>query len=245
MKDQRTLRQLQSELRRVVAELVDPIERRVIREDRSVTTHRAPSLVEQLRQALAHGGETGKASGRHTTEPVRLTAADLLRQLEREAAELHYNAMVADADPVSRLRATAAIAGRWADVDRVAWVVEVLRGWSNRIKGLLDPPRQWNIAAACPACGAGMVWREDPSGDGHVQVPALQVDGHNGCVCLACGHCWPPAHLELLEAVLARAQEEIPRPRLRSGTTGNGGWVNTWTPEEDGQSEAALSGDTP
>ncbi|AIJ26376.1 DUF7341 domain-containing protein [Amycolatopsis methanolica] len=238
MTDQRTLRALQGELRRALAALVDPIERKIVREDLTTTTHHAPSLLEQLDQALAHGGETGKASGARTTEPLRLAAADLRRQVERAAAELHYNAMVADADPVSRFRAAAAIAGRWADGDRVAWVVHELQYWAAQINNLLDPPRQLHMAAACPACGAGMVWRGDQE-HGHVQVPALQIDPERGCVCLACQHCWPPANFELLREVLEQQDQAQPsRPRLRSGAEGNGGWTGTIRPiEEDDQHE--------
>lgn len=233
MNDQRTLRQLQDELRRTVAELVDPIPRTVIRDDQTTTTHVAPSLIEQLRQALAHGGETGKAGGSSVGEPLRLAAADLMRKLERESAELHYNAMVADADPVSRLRATAAIASRWAEVDRVAWVVAALRRWTERIRDLIDPPRQLHLTAACPACGAGMVWREDSERGEVVQVPALHIDGTNGCVCLACRHTWPPANLELLSQVLEQEQARTPRPRLQSGATGNVGRPGTHPSPDD------------
>ncbi|EMD22905.1 DUF7340 domain-containing protein [Amycolatopsis azurea] len=216
----KNLRQWQDELASLAAKLTDPITLKVIRDDLTTTTHTKPGLLEQLRQAHAHGGETGKASGSSPGAPIRVAAADLQRNLDREAATLHFNTLVQDADVVSRIRAAAGIAGRWADVHRVANAVLELRYMVERIEELLDPPRRLHIAAACPACGQGMVWRLDPSTGELVQAPALALDARTGCTCLGCGQVWGPENLEFLQGVLT--VEQTQRPRLRSSAEGNG-----------------------
>ena len=119
--------------------------------------------------------------------------------------------------------ATAAMAGRWSDPYAIDAITHKLRMWIRAIEGLLDPRPQAHLTAPCPACGERMVWR-DAAGE-LVQVPALQVDVRDGCVCLACGHRW---HGESGMAVLAAVIDAAPPPpraRLRSSTDGNGGWT--------------------
>jgi hypothetical protein len=99
-----------------------------------------------------------------------------------------------------RIKALVAIAGRWTDPGMVARALDYLKRWKVDINNLLDPPRQLTVTAPCPACDTLKVLKEV---DGEiVKVWALTVDGTKGCTCLACGHNWPLANLELLAGTL-------------------------------------------
>jgi hypothetical protein len=98
-------------------------------------------------------------------------------------------------------RAIPGHAAGWTDVAELAALARSLTTVANLIRAVLDPPRRYHVAAACPACGVRMVLRPDAYGD-HVLTPTLVVDGTEGCTCLACGQTWPPERLEHLALVL-------------------------------------------
>jgi hypothetical protein len=201
----RELHRAQAQARAVAAELVDPDVREQPRDDGTVTRHIGPSLLAQLRAAVATGSESGRVVRSRAGLPMVLCAAalDLVHEIESETALWWPREHAAEA----RIRAVTAAAGRWTDMDLVARLVAQMRSWAAAIRAYLDPPRRLHIAAACPACDVRMVHRRDDTG-AMVLVPVLQVDGDTGCVCLACRHHWPTTHLELL----ARALDCAPLP---------------------------------
>jgi hypothetical protein len=223
----REIRALVDELRRAVADLADPITRKVLRDDGSTTTHTAPSLLAQLQDAVGNSGGRGGVARKGAPLPISPEATDLLAELSYGAAAMHYNALQHDhADAAVHVRSTANIAARWTDWNALAQVVQQLQLWAHAIRALLDPPQRLHIAAPCPRCGERVVWRE--SGGELVQVPVLQIDSENGCVCLACNHQWPPGKLGHLKLSMAVMGTDLPRPRLRSSAEGNGGrWTET------------------
>lgn len=223
----REVRALVLELRQAVADLVDPIGRKVLRDDGTATAHVAPSLLDQLQDAVGNSGGRGGVARRDVPMPISAAARDLLTAVTFGAADMHYKAIRRDCpDLADQVRATAAIAGRWTDWQAIIRVVEQLHAWAHEIRELLDPPRRMHVAAPCPACSERMVWRE-AAGD-VVQVPALQLLDDLECVCLACGHRWPPSKLGHLKLSMAVMGTDKPRPPLRSSAEGNGGrWTET------------------
>lgn len=196
-----SLQQLQDNLRALARELCDGIDRPVLDDETGqITLHPVPPLLEQLRDAVGHSGESRRSSGR-TSLPLNPDALDSLSRIEADAAELHRHAMTQDGISVdARIRAIVAIAGRWTNPGMVGAALEHLRRFVHEIQTVLDPPRRYELTAPCPACGVRTVWREQ---DGeNIRVPALTVDGKVGCMCLACRHVWPPAQLEHLALVL-------------------------------------------
>lgn len=198
---ERSLRDLQDELRGVAAELTQPIPRAVHRDDNTVTRHQLPSLLDQLRSAVENGSESGRAGGKRGNPlPINAAATDLLSVIEEDATALHLEALRLEFGPDERIKALVALAGRWTDPGMVARALAYLKRWQAEINTLLDPPRKWTLTAPCPACDTVKVWREVDGED--VQVPALTVDATTGCSCLNCGHRWPLANLELLAGAL-------------------------------------------
>jgi hypothetical protein len=200
MNDQRNLRSLHDEVRQLARELTQVTTRKVIRDDHTTTAHDLPPLMQQLREAVATGSESGKGRSSGSPSPVSVDAVDLLAQIDTDIAALYVRAIQKDSEPEERILAIAGIVGRWTDVTAVSAAADYLRLWAQEIRTFFDPPRRLHVAAACPACNARMVWREL---DGQqVQVPALQVDGTIGCTCLACRHVWPTTQLEHLARVI-------------------------------------------
>jgi hypothetical protein len=198
----KSLHDLQDELRSVAKELTEPIPRAVVREDRSVTRHKLPSLLDQLRSAVGNGSESGRAGsvGRGNPLPINADATEMLAHIAEDATALHIAALAVDFTPEERIRALTALAGRWTDPGQVAQALKWLKKWQVDINNLLDPPRQLTVTAPCPACDTLKVWREV---DGEpVKTWALTVDATKGCTCLACGHNWPLANLEVLAGAL-------------------------------------------
>lgn len=215
MTDARTLRSLHDEVRTVAHELADTFQRKVIREDRTTTTHALPPLIEQLRAAKATSRGRGKGLG-GTPLPIDPDAVELLHRIETDARRLHVIAHAThhdiDAARARRavpprgveadIRGIAAFAGLWAEQARVETVLRYLRGWHTEILALLDPQSRLAIAARCPDCDTRMVWRPDSTGQ-LVQTDALVWDPQfGGCVCLGCGCTWAAGQLEHLARVI-------------------------------------------
>ncbi len=215
----RSLRQLRGDLSRAVAELTRPITRKIVRLNRETTAHTQPSLLEQLRIAVATSREAGgNGGGRGTPLVIDPGASDLLARIDKEVTDVLRWARAQEELP-DRVQQLAGLAGEWADVDLLEFVVNRMRFWGELITDQLDPMRRMHIGAACPACGEGMVFRELVGGE-RVLVPALQIDPvTTSASCLSCCTSWGSRQdLETLALGIA----ESPRPRLRSGTEGNG-----------------------
>ncbi|MDP8927929.1 MAG: hypothetical protein M3O70_04935 [Actinomycetota bacterium] len=192
---QHVLRQLAD----VTAELVDATHPEIGGE-----THDAPPWMDQLRDAVEHGAKKASRSGGSPQEPISLAAHDLHEQIRADASALAHaadpRAWLPGSTPMGHIRLIASAAGRWTDTAPVREALRWLTKWRDEISDLLDPPRRMEIVAPCPACNTRMVWRHKDGED--VQVPALTVDGHKGCHCLACEHVWPPHLLEHLALVI-------------------------------------------
>lgn len=211
----RLLHRVRDECRDALHDLCDPQVRTYMREDidpatgamlgfKGVTRHVGLSLLGQLRAAVSSSTSRGGAAGKSAPIPISTDAHDLLTSISKSTAKLEELAgLPAGAGWLGdRLRAVVREAGQWTDLEAVLGVRLALTKWVHSITTLLDPPRRWHIAAACPECQRSVVWRRDESLGEHVQQAALQVDGKTGCDCLACGAHWPPSHFEHLARVL-------------------------------------------
>jgi hypothetical protein len=216
----RSLRQLQGDFARAVAELTRPITRKIVRLNRETTEHTQPSLLEQLHTAVATGREAGGgAGGRGNPLVIDPDAADLLVRIDKEVSDVLRWAR-AQEPVVDRVAELAEMVGGWAEVELVEWAVNRVRLWVELIAEKLDPSRRMHIGAPCPACGEGMIYRELVGGE-RVLVPALQVDPvATTASCLACGHYW--GSRQDLETLAVGIAERPARPRLRSSAEGNG-----------------------
>lgn len=212
--DPRLLRKAIDDTRHHLAELTNPQVRSYVRdqvdEDGTVvgigetTRHPVPSLLQQLRRAVASTNSSGGGPSKHAPIPISADAHDLLADITLRSAEL---VLMAGARPASnsiedRLAAVVREAGQWTDYEAVAGVRLALSKWVARIHDLLDPPKRLYLAAPCPRCEVSMVWRRDDATGESVQQPALQVDGKTGCTCLNCAAHWDPSLFEHLASVL-------------------------------------------
>jgi hypothetical protein len=202
--DLRSLHKAMDEVRVALSDLTAPSVRGQWRDDGTVSRHRAPSLLDQLRSQVGNSSGRGGAPGKTAPIPINADALDLLNTITWGTDDL---VRLADVSPdvasvEGRLKAVAAAAGGWTDLEAVHGVRLALSGWVRAIRTLLDPPKRLYLAAPCPRCEQSMVWRRDESIGEDVQQPALQVDGIEGCTCLACGAHWPPQLFEHLASVL-------------------------------------------
>lgn len=206
-----------SALRAAVHELVDPVERKILRETGNATTHTAPSLLDQLRDATSHSGETGAGRGGGARLPVDAAAVDALLEITSSASDLHDRATMHSTLTIEQhIRRIAELAEQWTDTDAISWVVQHLQLWHTTIDAVLNPTRRTHLVGACPACKARMVFRELPTGTERVQTPALAIgrlsDGTIiGCTCGACGAHWHRNQLEHLALVL-KSDRPTPPP---------------------------------
>lgn len=209
----RELAQFRDQVRVALHELIDPRERGIIRDDGTTTRHQAAlSLLDWLREKV--GSSTDRSGGYRKASPIPISAdaVDLLAEITTTTEGLYAgawhmgtNPITADGDTIeAHLTATTAMVCRHTEGQHLLKLHRYLTGWVHAIDTLLDPPKRFHLAAPCPACGARMVWQDDPRTGERVQVPALHVDGMNGCVCLnpQCQHVWPTTHLEHLAKVI-------------------------------------------
>lgn len=181
----RTMTQLLDHRRRVTAR----------REAVELTSTAAelPSLLKQLRDAVATSTNTGDGGNSKTAshrQAIGLAAAELLHGIERT---------IGRGDPTERARAWAA--GDHTDADAAATLAE---SWVEQGRGILDPPRRWSHPGACPACGCSVAHAQDDTGE-VVRRPALELDRAKGTVrCLRCSTRWTTeAQLRALERAIS------------------------------------------
>lgn len=213
-RDARTLRKAIDDARQHLVDLINPQIRSYPRERvdgngvvlgiDGMTKHEGPSLLNQLRHAVASSTSRGGGPAKHAPIPISADAHDLLTSITAGATNLvtYWQAHPDSSTVEDRLRAVVCEVGQSTDLAAVHNARLVLGGWVRAIRGLLDPPKRLYLAAPCPRCGASMVRRRDDTTGENVQQPALQVDGAEGCTCLSCGAHWSPSYFEHLASVL-------------------------------------------
>lgn len=77
------------------------------------------------------------------------------------------------------------------DIARIGKIRDAITSWTKRITALLEPEPVKFVAAACPACGTDIVYRNDSAGE-RVRQPALKLVTGTGCTCQNCGTHWGP-----------------------------------------------------
>lgn len=210
--DQRLLTKTRDEVREALHDLCDPVKRGFLTDSMTVSTHSAPSLLDQLRDAVATG--KGSASrGRGMGLPISIDAHDLLVEIGQRTIWLVHQtgATPAGADIEPNLREVVAACGISLDLEAILGVRGFLRGWVNSICTLFDPPQRWALwDYACPICQARTVFRLDESDGEQKRTAALEVafvgtdsDRKIQCVrCLACLEEWKPNQLLFLGRLL-------------------------------------------
>ncbi len=177
-------------IRNAVRELVDEIIVEVLLDDGTRVKHKCPSLLDQLEECITNKkDDPSSGSGRRRVILICVEAFDLRNLIKKEFIEF------------GGIRSVSSHVAMWTDVEALMRVYDRLVYVADVIRAIIDPPRRYHIAAACPACDSRMAIRRDSAGD-LIQVPALTVNGVDGCVCLACGATWPPGQLEHLALVL-------------------------------------------
>ncbi len=188
--EMRQLRDVHKAIRNSVRELAYEVAVDRILDDGTCVTHMCPSLVDQLIECVTNKrDDRDGGSGRRRAMPMCVEAFDLL------------NAVMKEFGSVEAIRAMPGTVAAWTDLVALRDVHYRLTYTADMIRAVIDPPKRYHIASACPACSSRMAIRLDAAGD-YVQVPALAVNGVDGCTCLACGSVWPPNRLEHLALVL-------------------------------------------
>lgn len=213
--DARLLRRSIDDMRQHMADLISPQIRSYPREKidpetgavlgiDGMTRHPVPSLLQQLRRAVESSTSRGGGPSKFAPIPISADAHDLLTAITSGATEMVklWQARPDSATIEDRLRAVVSAAGQSTDLEAVLGIRHALAKWVRAIQTLLDPPKRFYLAAPCPQCDTSMVRRHDQATGEDVQLPALQVDGKEGCHCLACGAHWPPVLFEHLAGVL-------------------------------------------
>lgn len=209
-----SLRSERARLNRLVRELTERRTARIMRDDQTITTHTGPALLEELRAAVAVGGEsTGMGAAEPGSKlPLAPNAADTLAIVERRVIQMQLQASRADGVSIeSRLQLVQGIVLGWSRPEDVVWACEQLQQVADLIADTLAPARRFTLRRPCPSCGVQAVARLDDLGE-TVMVPALTVDDRQGAHCAACGLRWTPAQIELL-ARLFEQQDQDARGR--------------------------------
>jgi hypothetical protein len=208
----RSLRQEHADLNRLMRELTEQRVAKVMRDDHTTTTHTAPSLLEELREAVAVGGEsTGMGAAVPGSRlPIAPNAADALTVIEERVLRMQLTASKAGGASIeARLRLVQSIVVGWADPGDVAWACAQLRGLVAIVEDVLSPVSRFEIRRACPVCGADWVSMVDDLGETVLQ-PALVADSRHGAQCRACLQTWP-AELDSAESGAAGQSEAASR----------------------------------
>lgn len=202
--DPRALRRAIDDTRQHLADLINPVQRGVWRDEGTITRHIVPSLLQQLRRAVESSRASGGGPSKAAPIPISADAYDLLTSITQRAERMVklWQASPDSNSVEDRLRAVVAVTGQSTDIEAVHGARLALAKWVHAIQSLLDPPKRLYLAAPCPRCEVSMVWRRNESLGEAVQQPALQVDGKTGCDCLACGAHWSPTLFEHLASVL-------------------------------------------
>lgn len=228
-----SLRDLQDDVRRLAKELIATHEQTVTTSDGGENTGKVPGLLAQLRKAVGTGGERGRTAGRRgVPAPISPAAHDLMEQIDRDTTELYLQAQKVISTPEERIRALAALAGRWTEPSKVAVLRRYLHQWVTEIQTSLTPTRRLELVDPCPACGAATAVVEKDGEE--VVTRALSVDEVDGARCAACGHHWPPSHLRLLAGAIGAPPLACTVERRINMT----GWDDLWS--EYGQVFARL-----
>lgn len=199
-----SLRSEQAALNKLVRELTEQRHAKVMRDDRTTTTHTAPSLLDELRQAVAVGGEaTGMGAAAPGSKlPMAANAADAMVAIEQRVLRMQLQASQAGGVTVeSRLELIQSIVLGWSDAGDVAWANHLLRQVVELIANTLTPARRFTLRRPCPACGVAVVQTRDDLGE-TVMAPALTVDDRHGAHCAACDLRWPPEMVRQLAGLI-------------------------------------------
>lgn len=189
---------------------------------------RVPGLLQQLRDELFGGSDTGTVVGNRAKLPLNAPALDLYELIDRQISEVWgaaFNRVPSTDRPEALLAQWAALVGEEGHVtystpetvmnplERVVWLrnectaLDLLRRWVRAIEELFNPPRTAEIKAACIQCGEREVWR---SRDGQqVRQTALvfvrdrETGESTSARCQACGSAWLPYQFGYLAEKIA------------------------------------------
>lgn len=168
-----------------------------------------PSLVEQLIDAIPGSGNTdhGTGSAGSTRSAVALDVLDLVHAMQA-ATRCRTLRGLSDA-----LRAWTRASGHWrtTDPELLLWAATAAESWVSAARTLLNPPKRWSMAAACPQCETSVTYVQDSSGE-RVRRPALELDPTTQtarCLAPGCGARWDSRRLLLLAQMLEEQQARM------------------------------------
>ena len=189
---------------------------------------RVQGLLQQLRDEVFGGSDTGTVAGNKSKLPLNAPALDLYTLIDRQVAEVWGAAFnrVPNADRAERLLVEwAAYIGQETIVrysspetirtplETVIWTFDectalnLLRRWVRAIDELFNPPRTAEIKAACIQCGEREV-RRPRDGEWISQTALVFIrDRETGdsteARCMACGASWLPSQFMYLAEKIA------------------------------------------
>jgi hypothetical protein len=179
-----------------LAHLVDRLTREhvvEITEAGTTTAVRRPPLLRDLAQARTASLGVGRGSGQqlHARMSLNAEASELLTAIERR---LRAWASRAGIRPIGNgWPPPEQILTAWhdtADPDHITPArIRTLAGWIQQIEDLIDPPRRYTLAAACPLCAAAYVDTVDQHGRA-LAVTEREPADRSIVTCRACDHVW-------------------------------------------------------
>ena len=199
-----------------ISALIDPKPVTIHRDDGTTPITWIDSLLDQLLEAVAGGGDREDRGTFRSTIPVWADVLDFANEISTQIAEWHPEWPLPDAGSshptptvIARLQALQARKWRPQDADLILGIARQLDAFTAKIRDLLNPEPVIYLmapdrpeAAACTACGARHVWKQDSSDNNRpVRQPALRVT-KDGCRCQACHASWEPGQLRILAAAL-------------------------------------------